>query len=286
MKTIILSIFLLLTAQFSIAQELQSSDCSVENLKCIKTKIERNEISPDFLARQNGFGKTSLHIAVEAKDLDLVKMLLYNNSSLSSIADNSGNLPIHRAVQLNQLPILETILNTHQDDINKLDRNEESILDIANANGFSELARYIEQRGGRVGKVKSNKTTLFLYGLYILISIAITIWVAQTLFKNGRVFLLDAFHNTELADSVNHLLVVGFYLINLGYITIALKIGHKPIDVVEAFEILSFKLGLVILILGFMHFFNLYLFGRLRKRTLLKKELGLDKNLDVVRPTS
>jgi hypothetical protein len=50
------------------------------------------------------------------------------------------------------------------------------------------------------------------YGLYLLISIALTIWVARTLSTNGEVFLVQCFgHNAELAKSTNHLLVVGFY---------------------------------------------------------------------------
>jgi hypothetical protein len=58
---------------------------------------------------------------------------------------------------------------------------------------------------------------MICYLSYLAISIGLTIWVARTLHKNGRVFLVEAFHgNEELADSVNHLLVVGFYLINGG----------------------------------------------------------------------
>src|SRR6185295_15719152 len=65
------------------------------------------------------------------------------------------------------------------------------------------------------------------YLIYLAISVALTIWVARTLHKNGRVFLVDVFHgNDALADSVNHLLVVGFYLINFGYVTLALKLGY------------------------------------------------------------
>ena len=65
------------------------------------------------------------------------------------------------------------------------------------------------------------------YLLYLAISIALTVWVGRTLFKNGRVFLVDVFHGNEsLADSVNHLLVVGFYLINFGYVSLALKLGY------------------------------------------------------------
>ena len=102
---------------------------------------------------------------------------------------------------------------------------------------------------------------------YLAISIALTVWVARTLHKNGRIFLVECFRgNTELADSVNHLLVVGFYLINAGYVTLALKYGVAAGDAREALESLSTKIGLVLLVLGFMHFFNLAVFAQMRKR--------------------
>jgi hypothetical protein len=108
------------------------------------------------------------------------------------------------------------------------------------------------------------------YLLYLTISVALTIWVAQTLFKNGRVFLVDVFHgNDALADSVNHLLVVGFYLINFGYISLALKLGYQVADTRESIEALSWKIGLVLLVLGGMHFGNLYIFSRIRRRAVL-----------------
>ena len=108
------------------------------------------------------------------------------------------------------------------------------------------------------------------YALYLGISIALTVWVARTLHKNGRLFLVDAFHGNEpLADSINHLLLVGFYLINVGYVSLALKYGDKAASVQELLEVLSTKIGAVLLILGGMHFFNLYVFNKMRKRALL-----------------
>ncbi|GJM25015.1 MAG: hypothetical protein DHS20C16_14300 [Phycisphaerae bacterium] len=109
--------------------------------------------------------------------------------------------------------------------------------------------------------------TSVTYGVYLAISVAITVWVARTLFRNGRIFLVDAFGgNTELADSVNHLLVVGFYLLNIGYVTTVLRFGAKPNDWVEAIEYTSTKVGMVLLVLGAMHFLNLYAFSKARKR--------------------
>ena len=108
---------------------------------------------------------------------------------------------------------------------------------------------------------------IITYLLYLFITVFLTIWVARTLFRNGRIFLIDIFHgNTELADSVNKLLLVGFYLINIGYAVYTLKIMGFITTMTELMERLSEKVGIIILILGAMHFFNLFIFFRLRKR--------------------
>jgi hypothetical protein len=108
------------------------------------------------------------------------------------------------------------------------------------------------------------------YFSYLAISIALTAWVARTLHRNGRVFLVDAFHgNEELADSVNHLLVVGFYLINIGYIALALKTTEPLSNLRQAIELESVKIGVVLLILGGMHFFNILVFAKMRNRASL-----------------
>lgn len=106
------------------------------------------------------------------------------------------------------------------------------------------------------------------YLAYLAVSIVLTVWVARTLHKSGRVFLVDVFRREDLADSVNHLLVVGFYLVNLGFVAVALKLQGDILAVRVAIEALSIKVGAVLLVLGFMHFFNLYVFSRLRKRAL------------------
>jgi hypothetical protein len=105
------------------------------------------------------------------------------------------------------------------------------------------------------------------YLAYLAISLIATVWVAQTLRHNGRSFLIDAFHgNRELADSVNHLLVVGFYLINIGYVTLALHTHAEVTTARGAIELVCDKVGVVLIVLGVMHFFNLYVFNRLRRR--------------------
>ena len=109
------------------------------------------------------------------------------------------------------------------------------------------------------------------YVVCLVLSLGVTYGVGQTLQRNGRVFLVENFQGQEaLADSINHLLLVGFYLVNIGFVALALRYGTKPTDLVEAFEFLSTKVGLVVVILGFMHFTNMRLLVRYRTSKLFK----------------
>ncbi len=127
--------------------------------------------------------------------------------------------------------------------------------------------------------------TVISYALYVVLAIPLTMWVARTLHKNGRIFLVECFRGNEpLADSVNHLLVVGFYLINIGFVSLYLKLTHEVGDTRGIFEALSGKLGVVLLVLGGMHFFNLFLFTKLRRRGIEGGEEPPCRPLDRVPP--
>ena len=116
--------------------------------------------------------------------------------------------------------------------------------------------------------------TLLTYAAYLGLSVTLTVWVARTLHRSGRLFLVRAFHNDEaMADSTNHLLVVGFYLVNLGWIAVALRFGVDVADAAGVVETLGLKLGGVMLILGVIHFLNLLGFNRLRLRAEEQKHL-------------
>jgi len=117
--------------------------------------------------------------------------------------------------------------------------------------------------------------TILTYSLYMPMTVALTVWVASTLFKNGRIFLVGIFNGDEaMADSVNKLLIVGFYLINIGYTVFTLRILGEIDSIQVVIERLSLKVGAIILILGAMHFFNLFVFFRLRSRHTEKKSLA------------
>lgn len=115
------------------------------------------------------------------------------------------------------------------------------------------------------------------YVAYLIVSILMTIWVARTLSKNGRVFLVESFGgNEEFADSVNHMLVVGFYLINLGYILLALQTSQELVSLRESIEFLSKKIGLVLLVIGVLHFGNVFVIAKWRNRSKQLKQSNLE----------
>ncbi|MBH1933810.1 hypothetical protein I5Q34_05775 [Streptomyces sp. AV19] len=115
--------------------------------------------------------------------------------------------------------------------------------------------------------------TVVSYVIYLAVSIGLTVWVARTLSRNGRVFLADVLHgNEKLADAVNHLLVVGFYLVNLGFIALYLRDDGTIGNTRGVFEALSRQLGVVLLVLGLMHLGNVFALNKFRRRGLLERE--------------
>lgn len=118
------------------------------------------------------------------------------------------------------------------------------------------------------------------YAAYLIISISMTIWVARTLSKNGLVFLIDSFDGNErLAESVNHLLVVGFYLLNIGYILLALKTNKDINSLRVSIEFLSQQVGVVLLVLGVLHFLNVLIISQWRTHAMNKNQLRADGSL-------
>lgn len=116
------------------------------------------------------------------------------------------------------------------------------------------------------------------YAIYIVISVFITVYVSRTLSKNGLTFLIAGFKgNRDLAESTNHLLVVGFYLVNLGFVLLRMQ-TNVSIDSVEQLIVYQASgIGLVLLVLGFAHFFNMVVIHKISRSNLdlrLGSEIG------------
>ena len=110
------------------------------------------------------------------------------------------------------------------------------------------------------------------YFIYICASVLLTVWVGDTLHRNGRPFLVSVFKEDGLADSVNRLLVIGFYLVNFGAAAILINTGGAPATVADMLKQTVTRVGVVLLVLGFMHFNNLLVLHIIR-RPLRQKRL-------------
>ncbi len=114
--------------------------------------------------------------------------------------------------------------------------------------------------------------TVSTYLAYLILTVPLTVGVATTLSRNGRVFLDDVFDgDSDLARAVNTLLVVGFYLLNLGLVVLFLSVDQHVADLADLFDALSVKVGVVMLTLGLAHFLNVWVFNAIRRRGRLEK---------------
>jgi len=104
-----------------------------------------------------------------------------------------------------------------------------------------------------------------VYLVYLVVSVGLVAWLARTLYRNGAVFLEGVFADPRMAEAVNRLLVTGFYMLNLGYAALLLKSDAAP-TAVAAVEVLSQKLGVLLVSLAGVHFVNLWVFHLVRRR--------------------
>jgi hypothetical protein len=120
------------------------------------------------------------------------------------------------------------------------------------------------------------------YLIYIAVSAMVTVWVGRTLYRRGRAFLVSVFKEEGLADSVNHLLVVGFYLINFGAVALLINSGGAPATAADMVQETASRLGVALLVLGAMHFFNLFIFHMIRRP--LRQKVVLPPNYNPYQP--
>jgi len=105
------------------------------------------------------------------------------------------------------------------------------------------------------------------YAVYVPIALFLTFYVSRTLFKNSKIYMLDIFKGrAEIANATNNLFETGFYLLNLGFALMILKINLYTNNYQELIEALSYKIGGFSIYLGIMLFINLYFFFRGKRK--------------------
>lgn len=105
------------------------------------------------------------------------------------------------------------------------------------------------------------------YAIYVPIALILTFYVSRTLFRNSKIYMLDIFKGREeIAFATNKLFETGFYLLNLGFALMILKISLYQNSYQNLVEALSYKIGGFAIYLGAMLFINLYFFFRGKRK--------------------
>ena len=117
-----------------------------------------------------------------------------------------------------------------------------------------------------------NSKIIIGYLIYLPIVITLTVFVSKSLFKNGRLFMIDIFKGKEdIALATNKLFEIGFYLINIGFALYIMKLYFYSTTTELSYqylmEMLSKKIGGFTIYLGLMLFLNLFLFFRGRRKS-------------------
>lgn len=98
------------------------------------------------------------------------------------------------------------------------------------------------------------------YVIYLLITVFITVFVGWFCYKNGWIHLKMIFKNEEaFALKLNQLLLTGYYLLNIGYAIVSINDWETVRTWKEVISVVSFKAGIIIVFLGMMHYFNLWI---------------------------
>lgn len=105
------------------------------------------------------------------------------------------------------------------------------------------------------------------YLIYGIITFYITVKVGWICYKNGIHFIQLELQDEQIAHSVNKLLLVGYYLLNLGYALSMIYTWKTIHNHLELLSTLSYRTAYIILGLGLMHYFNIAVITLLRKKS-------------------
>lgn len=111
---------------------------------------------------------------------------------------------------------------------------------------------------------------ILAYTIYLVIMIYIIVYVGKLFYRNGRIFILGLFKGDAVqTDHLNNILLLAYYLFNIGYALVKLRYWTHVTNVEVLVSSLGSNIGMLILILAVMHYFNMLLIYFLSKRQAL-----------------
>jgi len=98
------------------------------------------------------------------------------------------------------------------------------------------------------------------YVIYLLITTFIIIKVGKICYRNGNIYVAQLIpEHEDLCQKTNQVLLIGYYLLNLGYCAMTLISWDKIISYSQLIEIISTKTATIICIIAMLHYFNIFI---------------------------
>ncbi len=104
------------------------------------------------------------------------------------------------------------------------------------------------------------------YIIYLIITFFVIVFVGKLFYKNGRVFILALMRDDAPAtDQLNNILLVAYYLFNIGYAFVKLHLWQKIENLAMLVASIANNISLLIFILASTHYINMMLIWYLSK---------------------
>lgn len=110
---------------------------------------------------------------------------------------------------------------------------------------------------------------IITYSVYLSISIFIAVFVGYKCYKTGEIYLLYIIKDTQTCSAINRILLVSYYLVNIGYIAFTISDGEMINSLLQSIKILISKISTILIILSVLHYFNLFTIYKFRKQLIL-----------------
>ncbi|MBW8687477.1 hypothetical protein [Chitinophaga rhizophila] len=105
------------------------------------------------------------------------------------------------------------------------------------------------------------------YIIYLLITYLITVRVGLLFFRNGRIFIMELVHqDVSLTDAINRILLVGYYLVNLGYAALMISTWDTILTWTDLLVSITVMTGKIVTTLAVMHYINMLVIYFIGKR--------------------
>jgi hypothetical protein len=96
------------------------------------------------------------------------------------------------------------------------------------------------------------------YFIYLTITIFIIVRVGKNCYKNGNIFVSELIPNhLDLCQKINQILLLGYYLLNIGYCAMTLISWEKILLTSQLIEVIAIKAATIIFIISALHYTNI-----------------------------